>query len=188
MENINSVQEDSLILVDDHDNVIGPCSKTLSHQAHGSLHRAFSVFLVNNQGQFLLQKRSINKKLWPMCWSNSCCSHPKFNEDMQAAVIRRLDEELGVTDCSPHFFYKFKYFAPYNQYWSEREYCHVYMGLYNGEISLNEDEIRSACWYSADSIDKLLLSECLEYTPWFRMEWQHIRVHLPQVYALIGLS
>ena len=42
----------------------------------GLLHRAFSVFLFNTQGQLLLQQRAAAKITFPLCWTNTCCSHP----------------------------------------------------------------------------------------------------------------
>jgi isopentenyl-diphosphate delta-isomerase len=41
-------------------------------------HRAFSIFLFNSRNQLLLQKRSIEKRTFPLCWTNTCCSHPNM--------------------------------------------------------------------------------------------------------------
>jgi isopentenyl-diphosphate delta-isomerase type 1 len=49
----------------------------------GMLHRAFSVFLFNEEGKLLLQKRSDAKITFPSRWTNTCCSHPLyFPEEM----------------------------------------------------------------------------------------------------------
>lgn len=74
---IVSFDTESLILVDDQDQEIGHQDKLSCHTGNGTLHRAFSLFIFNNAGELLLQQRSANKHLWPLHWSNSCCSHPR---------------------------------------------------------------------------------------------------------------
>ena len=95
-KNIVSFDSERLILVDSLDNEIGTMSKIDCHQGEGRLHRAFSVFLFNAKGELLIQQRSALKKLWPLFWSNSCCSHPREGENITEAVNRRLLDELGI--------------------------------------------------------------------------------------------
>ena len=87
---------DSLILVDDADRELGYLSKAECHRGRGVLHRAFSLLIFNDAGELLLQQRSAAKRLWPLYWSNSCCSHPRRAETMEAATHRRLQEERCV--------------------------------------------------------------------------------------------
>lgn len=57
-------------LVDENDRVIGETTKKDCHQVHASghikLHRAFSVFLFNSKGEFLVQKRAAGKITYPL--------------------------------------------------------------------------------------------------------------------------
>src|SRR5690606_32863661 len=94
-----SVSDDSesLILVDENDNEVGTISKSEAHDARGVLHRAFSLFIFDDQGELLLQQRSPEKRLWAGYWANSCCSHPRAGENTDEAVHRRLEQELGMT-------------------------------------------------------------------------------------------
>ena len=85
-----SFDDEPLILVDENDREIGYRSKVDCHTGHGTLHRAFSIFLFDNRGRVLLQQRAAGKPLWPLYWSNSCCSHPRRGESMQQALHRRL--------------------------------------------------------------------------------------------------
>ena len=75
-----SSESEELILVDADDNPLGTLSKAACHDGDGVLHRAFSLFVFNEAGELLLQRRSAEKRLWPMYWSNSCCSHPRAGE------------------------------------------------------------------------------------------------------------
>ena len=99
---------DSLILVDDADRELGSLTKAACHDGDGVLHRAFSLLIFNDAGELLLQQRAPTKRLWPLYWSNSCCSHPRWAESMEAATRRRLYEELGLR-CPLQFLFKFQY-------------------------------------------------------------------------------
>ena len=86
---IVSSEAEELILVDPDDNETGYLSKAECHDGQGILHRAFSLFLFNADGELLLQQRGATKRLWPEFWSNSICSHPRRGESMQVATRRR---------------------------------------------------------------------------------------------------
>ena len=85
-----------LILVDEHDRPVGTCEKMEAHQK-GLLHRAFSIFIFNRQGQMLLQQRALGKYHSGGSWTNACCSHPFPTEENREAALRRLQEEMGFT-------------------------------------------------------------------------------------------
>ena len=99
---------EKVILVDKNDNQLGLMEKIEAHEK-AILHRAFSVFILNENNELLLQKRGINKYHSPGLWTNTCCSHPRNGEDVIDAGIRRLKEEMGfVTKLSSllSFIYK----------------------------------------------------------------------------------
>ena len=89
------MNEEYLILVDEKDQQWGKIEKLKAHEL-GLLHRAFSIFLFNNQGELLLQQRAKDKYHSPGLWTNTCCSHPHFGEETKSAVYRRLQEEMGM--------------------------------------------------------------------------------------------
>jgi len=163
--------KDLLILVDESDEALGFKSKSECHEGNGTLHRAFSVFIFNPSGQLLIQKRSSNKELWDLHWSNSCCSHPKKNEQMELAVRRRLKEELGI-ECPVHYLYKFTYHATYKDLGSEHELCHVYVGLFDGEIKANPEEIDDWKFIKPDDLQERIRNSKEDYTPWMKIEWE----------------
>ena len=51
---------EKVILVDENDNALGLMEKMEAHEK-GLLHRAFSVFVLNDQNQLLLQRRALSK-------------------------------------------------------------------------------------------------------------------------------
>jgi isopentenyl-diphosphate delta-isomerase len=175
-EEIVSNVSEQLILVDELDREIGAMPKGQCHEGSGILHRAFSIFIFNEHEELLLQQRSAQKPLWPEYWSNTCCSHPRVGETMDEATVRRLDQELGF-DCPLHFLYKFKYQADFGSLGAEHEFCWVYFGRYSGAVDANVSEIAAWRYVSVDDLEAELAEMPERFTPWFKMEWVHIRKH-----------
>jgi isopentenyl-diphosphate delta-isomerase len=175
---------DTLILVDEADREVGHMSKAQCHDGRGILHRAFSLLIFNAQGELLLQQRSASKRLWPLYWSNSCCSHPRRAESMETAIQRRLQEELGVR-CPMQFLYKFQYQAQWDTEAAENELCSVYMGRTQSPIQADPGEIAGLRWVAPEQLlAELAQRRAGQFTPWFIMEWERIwRDHRPAVLA-----
>jgi isopentenyl-diphosphate delta-isomerase len=173
-DEVVSNDRESLILVDEHDREVGTLSKAACHDGDGILHRAFSLFIFNSTGELLLQRRAADKRLWPLYWSNSCCSHPRAGEAMAEATLRRLDEELGMSS-ELHYLYKFQYHAPFGKLGSENELCSVWVGRSDDPVLANRTEIADWRWVSPERLDEELKGEPARFTPWFRLEWPRVR-------------
>jgi isopentenyl-diphosphate delta-isomerase len=171
---IVSSEAEQLILVDEDDNETGHLSKAACHDGDGLLHRAFSLFLFNDAGELLLQRRAESKRLWPGYWSNSCCSHPRRGESMAVATRRRLRDELNV-EAPLEFVYKFVYQAAYEDVGSEHELCHVYLGRIPEDIRPNDHEIAGIRFVSAAELDDDMAKSPASFTPWFKQEWEALK-------------
>jgi len=178
-----SSEEEPLILVDEADREIGHLSKGECHNGDGVLHRAFSLFIFNSDGELMLQQRSDDKRLWPLFWSNSCCSHPRRGESMDVATERRLEQELGMA-ADFHFLFKFQYHARYHDLGSENEMCSVYVGLCDDPPRPNSTEISAVRWITADALDREFQEQPEVLTPWFAREWPRVRDAFHQVLRL----
>jgi isopentenyl-diphosphate delta-isomerase len=177
---------DALILVDEADRRLGHLSKEACHQGRGILHRAFSLLIFNERGELLVQQRAPSKRLWPLYWSNSCCSHPRSMESMESATRRRLDEELGI-GCILEFLFKFQYHAQFDETGAEHELCSVYIGRCDGPVRVNPEEIHDWRWMPPDVLQREMASSVdrSRFTPWFVLEWARVwRDHRPAVLAL----
>lgn len=172
---IVSSESESLIRVDEQDNELGFLSKGRCHDGDGVLHRAFSVFLFDPGGRLLIQQRAAEKRLWPLFWANSCCSHPRAGETMAEATERRLLDELGVR-TPLHFIYKFRYQASYQGLGSENELCWVYVGRVD-EFQLKPNPLELAAWrfVAPPEVDQLMADPDQPLTPWFRLEWDALQ-------------
>jgi isopentenyl-diphosphate delta-isomerase len=184
--NDTAADSDWLILVDEADREVGYQSKAQCHQGRGILHRAFSLLIFNEGGELLLQQRAASKHLWPLYWSNSCCSHPRRAETMESAIHRRLHEELGIR-CPLHFLFKFQYQAQFDSEGAEHEICSVFIGRCTDPIRINRAEILASRWISPEALQaELAGSGASRFTPWFVLEWERIwRDHRA---ALLGLQ
>lgn len=165
----------SVILVDKHDQVLGCMPKLQAHQ-QGVLHRAFSVFIFREeQGekQLLLQKRDPQKYHCGGLWTNTCCSHPRVDEATQLAAERRLIEEMGLNaelSAKGHFVYR----AELENGLIEHEYDHVFVGEYqdNASLQINPEEVCEYRWQSIDSLQQQLREQPQLFTPWFEQALQ----------------
>ena len=169
-----SSEAEELILVDADDNEAGFLTKDRAHDGGGILHRAFSLFLFNENGELLLQQRAESKRLWPGYWSNSCCSHPRRGETMEVATRRRLRDELNI-EAELAFVYKFRYQAEFGEVGSEHELCHVFLGRVREPVHANEHEIASVRFIPASTLEAELEQHPERFTPWFKLEWKRLR-------------
>lgn len=169
-----SNESEQLILVDANDQEVGYRSKAACHDDDGMLHRAFSLFVFNSAGQLLLQRRAADKRLWPMFWSNSCCSHPRKGEDMHEAVDRRLWQELRIRS-DLDFLYKFQYQAEYIDLGTERELCWVFAGVSDEPVRANRTEVADWRFVDPHELDRELNQHPEWFTPWFKLEWPIVK-------------
>lgn len=156
--------------------MLGSMEKIEAHEK-GLLHRAFSVFIFNPEGEMLLQQRALNKYHSPGLWSNACCSHPHPGEDVIVAAQARLKQELGFTTPLKKVF-DFTYKVSFENGLTENEFDHVFVGEYEGEIRSNPEEVEAYLFKPIDDI-KLQLKDNPEiYTAWFHIAFPKIEQHL----------
>ena len=181
---IVSFDSEQLILVDEADREIGFKSKAECHVGRGTLHRAFSLVIFNSAGELLLQQRSAGKRLWPLYWSNTCCSHPRRGETMEVAIRRRLHEELRLV-APLKFLFKFHYQAQFEVDGAEHELCWVYAGRSDTQAQVNPNEIAAVRYLSVPQLEAEMAEHPEHFTPWFHLEWARIReLHLEELQGL----
>jgi isopentenyl-diphosphate delta-isomerase len=169
-------KKDFVILVDEKDNKIGLMEKMEAHEK-GLLHRAFSVFVFNSKGDFLLQRRAISKYHSGGLWTNSCCSHPRDGETFLEAGKRRLQEEMGFV-CELEKQFDFIYKSKLDNELTEHELDHVMFGTYEGEIVLNKDEVMDYKYVDLDTLVKDMSDNPGNYTEWFKICFEEVRARL----------
>lgn len=159
--------EEQVILVDTYDNPIGTMGKLEVHEK-GILHRAFSVFIFNNRNELLLQRRALSKYHSAGLWTNTCCSHPRPNEDTMSAANRRLIEEMGMVADLKHkasFIYK----TPFDNDLTEHEFDHVFVGYSNTDPIINKEEVDSFKWVLLEKVKSEIKTNPDHFTSWFKI-------------------
>ena len=167
-----------VILVDEQDREIGTMEKMEVHEK-ALLHRAFSVFIFDNNGKMLLQQRALSKYHSGGLWTNACCSHPRPKEAVDAAAIRRLNEEMGFTTPIISAF-QFTYKAAFDNGLTEHEYDHVFVGKYDGEIHLNIEEAENYGFGLLEDIETDMEQYPTKYTEWFKIAFPKVKAWVQQ--------
>ena len=161
------MKEEQVILVNENDEPIGVMNKLEAHEK-AVLHRAFSVFILNDKNEVMLQQRAHHKYHSPLLWTNTCCSHQRYGETNTEAGKRRLYEEMGFKTPLKELFH-FIYKAPFDNGLTEHELDHVMIGYYNDAPFINTEEVESWKWMPIETIKDDMIKNPEIYTVWFKI-------------------
>lgn len=164
----DTARNDMLILVDEHDQQVGTATKEQTH-TDGLLHRAFSVTLLRNGDdgpELLLVRRAACKYHSGGLWTNSCCSHPRNGENLANAVVRRVNEELGVSIDDPVEIGSFLYRAEFENGLVEHEFDHVFVARCEETPSPDPAEADEVRWVHAGELAAELQTQPEQFTAW----------------------
>ncbi|MBT8258898.1 MAG: isopentenyl-diphosphate Delta-isomerase [Bacteroidia bacterium] len=168
--------EEYVILVDEDDNQIGLMPKMMAHEK-ALLHRAFSVFIFNDNNELMLQQRAMHKYHSPGLWTNTCCSHQREGESNIEAGQRRLKEEMGF-ETELKETTSFIYTAPFENGLTEHELDHVMVGVYNDEPLINTDEVADWKWMQLEAVKTDIEKNPNLYTAWFKIIFEKFYEHI----------
>lgn len=162
-----------VILVDAQDRELGQIEKMEAHEK-GLLHRAFSVFVVNDAGELLLQQRAWGKYHSGGLWTNTCCSHPRPGEPVAAAAERRLSEEMGMR-CELVPAFHFVYRSELDGGLIEHELDHVFMGRTSAVPVVNSEEVAGYRYARWEDVEQEMAEAPERFTVWFRICFSEVR-------------
>jgi len=158
---------EEVVLVNENDVAIGTMEKLEAHEK-GLLHRAFSVFIFNDKNELLLQRRALTKYHSAGLWTNTCCSHPRPNENTLNAANRRLVEEMGI-ETELIFKTSFIYKTKFDNGLTEHEFDHIFFGTSNANPTINTEEVDSFVWMSVETLKQKINLKPNEFTSWFKI-------------------
>ena len=175
-----TAETEQIVLVDETGQPIGHAEKLASHHAGTPLHLAFSCYVFNHKGEFLVTQRATSKKVWPSVWTNSCCGHPGPRELVEDAVKRRLDYELGMsaTDISllvADYTYKT---TPYNGI-IEHEFCPIYIARSaTSQVQPNPDEVGAYKWVDwQEYVGQISADDTDAWSWWCKDQLRYLQKH-----------
>ena len=172
------MDRNKVVLVDENDCALGEMDKMEAHKI-GKLHRAFSVFIFNHNGEMLLHQRADKKYHGAGLWTNACCSHPQWDEDIEESAMERLQYEMGL-ECELKKLFSFSYNEKVENGLIENEFDHVFIGFTSENPILNKDEVESFKWVSTESLENDIESNPKRYTSWFKMALPKVLNHLKE--------
>lgn len=161
------ITEEQVILVNEKDEPIGLMPKMQAHE-EALLHRAFSVFVLNDKNEIMLQQRAAGKYHSPLLWTNTCCSHQREGETNIQAGKRRLQEEMGFSVELKELF-SFIYKAPFDNGLTEHELDHVMVGYSNNAPAINKEEVEDWKWMGIEAVKEDMQQQPGIYTEWFKI-------------------
>lgn len=170
------MEEVKVILVDNEDNETGLMFKTEAHEK-GLLHRAVSVFVVNQAGDWLLQRRALDKYHSAGLCTNTCCSHPLTGETNIDAANRRLLEEMGLV-CKLNELFSFTYREILENGLIEHELDYVFLGVCNQLPVINNSEVAEYKYLNYPELQKEINENPAYYTVWFSKIYEQVNQHM----------
>jgi len=170
--------EQTLIVVDDKDNILGYAPRSECHTEKGKRHRGFVILLYNKDKKILLQHRK--HKLFDKLWDLATASHPlhvnEKNESYIEAASRRLKEEWRIEKVKLKKIGAFNYFKEYGNH-CENEYCALIVGEHNGKLDANPEVAYGFRWVSLEQLLSEIEKNPEIFTPWLIEAVKLLRNH-----------
>lgn len=144
--------EELLDLVDKHDRVIGAVTRAAAHKDPALRHREVAILLHNRQGQVLLCRRPLSKKVNPGAWAASAAGHVSAGEEPSVCAYRELEEELSVA-CDLTFVGKAEVRESEESYFA---YCYTGLLPAAAELLCDPAEVAETCLCGLEEAEELL--------------------------------
>lgn len=146
----DSREEETIDMINEYDEVVGRTTIAEAYRANIP-HRVVYIFMFNEGGDMLLQRRSKTKSYYPDAWSTAAGGHVAAGETYDQAALREVVEELGVatelTRVATHW-----YVAEDGVEMS----LGIFRGQHNGPFHINPVEVSEVKFFSADQIAELI--------------------------------
>jgi isopentenyl-diphosphate delta-isomerase len=162
---------ESVVLLDEAGYASGTAGKMAVHHAQTPLHLAFSCYLFNEAGQFLLTRRAESKRTFPGVWTNTCCGHPRPGEPLSGSVLRRLRDELGIGSAVLTLVLPgFRYRARMANGVMENEICPVYAAYTDADPDPDPAEVAETRWVDWAEFCRAVRAGQQPISPWCAMQ------------------
>lgn len=159
-----------VILLNESGEARGLADKQTVHTDATPLHLAFSCYIFDSAGRFLISQRALSKKTWPGIWTNSVCGHPQEGEAMVDAVHRRAAFELGLTLTAVRLVLPaFRYRAELHGV-VENEMCPVFHATVDTDPRPHPDEVAATRWLPWADFVRDVTTSPGGYSPWCRLQ------------------
>lgn len=172
------MEEPYVILVDENDNQTGIAGKMEAHRK-ALLHRAVSAFIINSRGEWILQRRALDKYHSNGLWTNTCCTHPNPGESNLDSTKRRLKEEMGI-ECDLDELFSFVYREKLDNDLTEYEFDHVFFGICDKDPVINTAEVKEWEAVPFNVLQEDIINNPDNYTYWFKKIYKEVHQHIKE--------
>lgn len=160
-------KDEMLPLVDENGVIIGAATRGECHNGSKILHPVVHLHVFNSNGELYLQKRPEWKDIQPGKWDTSVGGHIDLGENVEMALKREVNEELGITEFTPQIIESYVFESKV-----EKELVYVHKTIYDGEVKPS-DELNGGKFWTLDEIRKSIGKEIL--TPNFEQEFIRLK-------------
>lgn len=160
-----------------------PVEKLEAH-IKGLRHKAVSVFILRGDA-VLMQQRAMGKYHTPGLWTNTCCTHPEWDEAPDVCAVRRLGEELGIEGVVPQHRHHLEYRADVGNGLIEHEVVDVYVAEADHGLAIlpNPEEVMAIEWVRFSDLLAQVEKTPERFTPWLRI---YLRDHGETIFGPIA--
>lgn len=148
------MKEEYLDILDENGEKTGQKETILDTHRKALIHRTVHVWLVNDEGQILVQKRSKTMRAYPGYWYNSASGHISAGESSLEAAQKETKEEIGVEFPEKDFVFLFTVRMPkveLTEEFTDNEFNDVYLVRCNfplEKFKIQEREVEDLKWIS----------------------------------------
>lgn len=155
-------QNEELPIVDEQGILIGAATRAECHNGKKLLHPVVHLHVFNSKGELYLQKRPAWKDIQPNRWDTAVGGHVDLGENIETALKREVEEELGITHFSPTKLGEYIFESD-----RERELVFVHKTIYDDTITPTK-ELEDGKFWSLEEIKNSLGKDV--FTPNFEKE------------------
>jgi isopentenyldiphosphate isomerase/GNAT superfamily N-acetyltransferase len=120
----------------------------------GDFHQVVHIWIVNENGEFLIQQRQSWKKGWANMWDCAAAGAALSNETSEMAAMRETKEEIGL-DLQmeqAEILFTIKFSRGFDDHYLVKQNVHI------NDLSLQYEEVADVKWASMDEIRALVES------------------------------
>ena len=142
--------------------------RSLVHQ-DSDWHRLVFVWVMNPQGELLIQKRSMEKDINPGKWDVACGGHVAAGDTSINTAIRELKEELGIdtSENSLEFLFTVKGETKHKGT-IEREFSNVYLlrsDVLISKLKLQKEEVGEVKYLPWREVESMIMKRDDTFAP-----------------------
>ncbi|MBI2043259.1 NUDIX domain-containing protein [Candidatus Pacearchaeota archaeon] len=155
-------------VVNEQDEIIGKEWKSVCHK-EGILHRIAAVFIFNDKGELLLQKRSTKKSIGSGLYDYSASGHIGAGESYKDGARKELNEELGIDTKLKEFSGRIKTENFREEGVNIKHHITLFVGYNNGPFNIQKEELDSVAFFDLGNIEKMILRNPEKFTMGFKL-------------------